>query len=213
MPPARRKKIGALIVLDGPDGCGKSTQASLLVASLRRSGRRVLHLREPGGTRLGEALRALLLDPAGARRSARAEALLFVAARAEIASQRIAPALRRGTVVVCERFTSSTVVYQGRARGLEPRDIESIDRFARDGVEPRLTIVLDVPPETGLRRVASARAMDRVERRPLAYHRRVRRAFLEWAARKRGRAVVVDATRDARSVAVDVLREAARALR
>jgi dTMP kinase len=212
MPPARRPS-GALIVLDGPDGCGKSTQATRLVSSLRRSGRRVLHLREPGGTRLGESLRAILLDPSGAARSARSEALLYVAARAQVAAERIRPALLRGVTVVCERFSSSTIVYQGLAAGLDPLDIEAIDRFARDGVEPLITLVLDVPPETGLRRVSATRAMDRIERRPLAYHRRVRRGFLEWAKSRRGRAVVIDAARDAGAVAKDVREEVTRALR
>jgi len=209
----RRSQRGALVVLDGPDGCGKSTQAKRLVASLRRDGRRVRHLREPGGTRLGEALREILLDRRGAPRGPRAEALLYAAARAEIALERIAPALRRGETVVCERFSSSTIVYQGSAAGLETESIAAVDAFARDGVEPTLTVVLDVRPEIGLDRARSARPLDRIESRPLAYHRRVRRGFLDWARAAGKRAVVVDASRDPDAVARDVREEVLRALR
>jgi len=173
----------------------------------------VVHVREPGGTRLGEKIRRILLDPKGGRRSARAEALLYVAARAELVDERIAPALRRGAIVVSERFSSATIVYQGLAGGVGAVGVEAIDAFARDGVEPDLTIVLDLPPETGLARVVRARARDRMERLPLAYHRRVRRGFLAWARARGRKAVVVDADRDADLVARDVRAEVARALR
>ncbi len=180
------------ITLEGPEGSGKSTQATRLAAALRRHGRRVIELRDPGTTSLGTRLRAVLLHERQPI-SAMAEALLFIAGRVQLVNERIRPALRRGAVVVCDRYHDSTMAYQGDAGGVEVAWLDRVGRRAVGGLMPRLTIVLDVPPQIGLARVRGAK--DRMESRALAFHRRVRAGYRRIARAEPRRVVVVDATR------------------
>ncbi|MCU0725216.1 MAG: dTMP kinase [Planctomycetes bacterium] len=172
---------GRFLVLDGPDGSGKSTQASRLCAWLAAEGRRVAHLRDPGGTRIGEKIRALLLDPEHREIDVRAEVLLFMASRAQLAAERIRPALSRGEVVVCERWIGATLSYQGRGGGGGEEEILSLCAYAVGGLRPDLMLILDVDPAEGLARIGRPR--DLMEERPLDYHRRVREGFLDLASR------------------------------
>jgi dTMP kinase len=173
------------LVLDGPDGCGKSTQARLLVEALRAEGRVVQHLREPGGTPLGEALRDLLLTrrEQGFEIAARAEVLLFFASRCQLIEERVRPALARGETVVCERYVSSTFAYQAQASGVGGELVLSIARTVLgEAFPPPLTLILDLPAEEGLRRSEARERADRIEARGLAYHVAVREGFLRYAA-------------------------------
>jgi dTMP kinase len=191
---------GLFLVLDGPDGCGKSTQAAWLVERLKKQGRRAVHLREPGGTALGEALRAMLLH-SQLSMDASSEAFLFMAARAQLARERIAPALAQGDVVVCERWTSSTVAYQGVAGGFGVDRVMELGKAASAGPEPHLLLLLDVPPAVGFGRVS--RGLDRMERKGEEYHARVREGFRRCAGLFPA-AAVLDATRSIDAVAADV---------
>lgn len=173
---------GSLIVLEGPDKSGKSTQAALLARALKAEGRRVVHTREPGGTSLAEALRAVLLDPAH-RVDPLAELLLYEAARAQHTAQVLRPALSRGRVVVCERFTLATLAYQGHARGLGERLVRKLNRIATGGLSPDLTIVLDIPDALFSRR-DPRRRHDRLERESARFRRRVRDAYRRLARRE-----------------------------
>ncbi|MBK9384500.1 MAG: dTMP kinase [Planctomycetes bacterium] len=201
------------LVLDGPDGCGKSTQAHLLVDALRAEGRVVQHLREPGGTALGEALRDLLLTrrEQGFEIAARAEVLLFFASRCQLLEERVRKALARGETVVCERYVSSTFAYQGQASGVGEELVLAIARAVLgDAFPPSLTLLLDLPAEEGLRRSAARAGADRIEARGLAYHTAVREGFLRYAAMfpQRTRVLAV-AGRSVSEVAV-LVREALR---
>lgn len=195
-------------VLDGPDGCGKSSQARALCDWLREQGRAVLHVREPGSTPVGEALRQLLLSPTTGELQPISEVLLFSAARAELVAKVIAPALAAGQVVVAERCYLSTVVYQvlahavggpahavGPAAGagvsLEPEWLLDLTRRVHGAVLPDAIFVLDVPSIVAMAR-RTARTDDRIEARGADYHERVRRGFLQASAAE-VRAVVVDA--------------------
>lgn len=185
-------------VLDGPDGCGKSSQARSLCDWLQTQGRRVLHVREPGSTPVGEALRQLLLSPKTGELRTVTEALLFSAARAELVGNVIAPALRDGVVVVAERCYLSTVVYQGLAsnhgdagKALDIDWLLDLTRRVHGAVLPDGIFVLDVPSPVAVAR-RHARAEDRIEARGGDYHERVRRGFLRAAAAEI-RATVVDA--------------------
>lgn len=169
-------------MLEGADGAGKSTQAAAAVAALRHAGREVLHLRDPGTTRLAEAVRAILLDPATGHVAAAAEACLYLAARAQLAEEVLVPALARGAVVVCERWTLSTEVYQGVAAGLGAARVRRGAAALLPAVAPDLTIVLDVAPGEGLRRLG--REPDRMERKGDPFHRRVVAAYRRLAARR-----------------------------
>jgi dTMP kinase len=190
-------------VLEGIDGCGKSTQATRLVATLRERGRDVLHLREPGATPLGERLRSIVLDRAGVPISPRAEALLYSTARAELVASTIRPALEAGRVVVCERYFYSTVAYQGAGLGLAMRELEDVSRFATGGLLPDRVIVLDVPVTIGNARLTGGQ--DRIEARGAEYFERVRSAFLEFASRDPERFRIVDAARAVDDVARAIL--------
>jgi dTMP kinase len=198
---------GLFLSLDGPDGAGKSTQCRLLAEWLRSAGHDVVTCAEPGGTGLGKVLRELLLE----RRhtlSAWSEALLFMASRAQLVAEVIEPALGASQLVVCDRFLLSTVVYQGHAGGLDPRDLWDVGRRTAR-IEPDLTLVLDLPVETSLQRrnLRADPVADRFESRPLEYQSRVRAGFLAEAAAARDRIKVIDATADVTTVQEAIRRE------
>lgn len=184
---------GIFLTFEGGEGCGKSTQIALLEPVLTEAGLKVEVVREPGGTRLGERAREILLDPASTGMTAMAELLLYQASRAQLVAERILPALSVGSVVLCDRFTDSTLAYQGYGRGLPGDEIETLSRMATGGLVPNLTIVLDVDPETGLARAAHGGA-DRLEAEQMAFHERVRQGFLELAKADPARCVIVDAS-------------------
>lgn len=163
-------------MLDGAEGVGKSTQIRRLAEHLERRGERVLLVREPGGTAVGEAIRTLLLDPGG-ELGAVGETLLFLASRAELVERVIAPALVRGETVLADRFFLSTYAYQGAARGLDLEQVRAANRFATGGLVPDLTILLHLPVARGLERAAVRGGHDRMERVGGDFHERVQRAF------------------------------------
>jgi len=200
---------GLFLVLEGLDGCGKSTQARALSEHLRLQGRKVRALREPGSTPPGEKVRELLLDPATGSLDPATEALLFMACRRELASRVIEPALERGEDVVLERFHPSTICYQGAGLGLGVERVEELARWTTPGLEPDLVVLLDLPLDAALARLGKER--DRLEGRGEAYLERVRRAFLDWA-RREPRAVVVDGTLPPAEVTRRILEEVDRVL-
>jgi dTMP kinase len=193
---------GVLIAFEGVEGAGKSTQLDRLRDELERRGHEVVVTREPGGTPVGERVRQVLLDPA-VDLDARAEALLFAAARAQLVEQVIRPALERGVVVLCDRYLDSSLAYQGAGRGLGRGPVQEVNRFATGGLLPDLVVLLDVDPAEGLGRNTASR--DRIEVEGLGFHRRVREAFRELAACDPGRFAVVDAAAPADQVAAAVL--------
>ena len=203
---------GRFITFEGIEGSGKSTQARRLADDLRSRGRDVLLTREPGGTPAADALRAVLLDPANAGMPAEAELLVFAAARCEHVRRKVQPALEAGTAVVCDRFSDSTRAYQGAGRGLAADLIERVDAIARGGLVPDMTVLLDVTAEEGLRRARGRNAAgsgreSRIDDEDVAFHRRVRSAFLRLAGDEPRRIWVVDASDDETAVArkVDAL--------
>jgi len=185
------------ITLEGPEGSGKSSQARALVSALRRRGQRVTALRDPGSTALGRALRRVLLHTE-ASLSPLEEALLFIGARVALVEERIAPALRRGRVVVCDRFHDSTMAYQGFGGQLDEPRLQRIGRRAIHGVMPAVTLLLDLPVERGFARLGRSR--DRMERKTLAFHRRLRQGYLRLARREPRRFVVINAAQPPNAV-------------
>ena len=190
---------GMFITLEGVEGSGKTTQAGLVAAALRTTGYRVTVTREPGGTRAGEAIRAIFLDPAVSLHAA-AELLLVLADRAQHVREKLKPALAAGEIVLSDRYSDSTIAYQGYGRGLDLQLLEDLNRLASDGTRPDLTIVLDLPVETGLDRTrervrGDVRGPDRFEGEQVEFHRRVREGFLKIARAEPGRVITIDATR------------------
>src|SRR5690349_22672573 len=196
------QRRGLLIAFEGGEGAGKTTQARLLAIWLREQGYDVMATQEPGATKVGMRLRALLLDTAHTGLSARAEALMYAADRAEHVDSVIAPALERGTVVVTDRYVDSSIAYQGRGRNQPVSEVAGLNKWATGGVEPDLTILLDLPPEAGLnRRTASA---DRLEAEPADFHERVREGFLAQAQANPGRYLVLDASKAPAELSVQI---------
>lgn len=186
---------GRFIVLEGGEGVGKSSNLDALQRLLEGHGLRVLRTREPGGTSLGEAVRALLLDPAFTGMDAKTELLLMFAARAQHVAQIIRPALAEGVWVISDRFTSSSYAYQGGGRGLPDEAIAWLETFVQEDLRPDLTLLLDTPVEVGLARMRSrGEPEDRIEREGRPFFERVRAAFLAQAKANPGRFVVIDAT-------------------
>lgn len=184
---------GEFIAFEGIDGSGKSTQSRELAERIRATGRSVVLTREPGGTPIGEAIRALLFDRNLGEFEPRTEALLHSAARAQHVAELIAPALDRGEVVITDRFIDSTLAYQGGGNHLSLVDLESIQAFAVQDTYPDLRILIDVPPETGLaRRLADAANVNRVDEAGLLYHSRVAETFRQLAAVHPDRWFIVD---------------------
>ncbi len=182
---------GLLISLEGVEGCGKSTQARLLARRLRQEGRKVVATAEPGGTRLGKGIRSSLLA-SGNRIHPLAEWLLFEADRAQHVRDVILPGLKRGAVVVCDRFSDSTRAYQGLGRGLGLNFVDRLDRVATGGLKPRLTFVLDLPVGEGLARARRRGRLTRLDMEKVRFHEKVRSAYLVLATREPGRIKVID---------------------
>jgi dTMP kinase len=193
--------------LDGLDGAGKSTQGRLLADWLRGQGHAVVTCVDPGGTAVGERIRELLLNR---DMTLACEAMLFMASRAQLVAEVIRPALDAEKVVVSDRFLLANVVYQGHAGGLDPAQIWSMGRFATGGLEPDLTLVLDMSPE--LARTRWKKAVDRVERRDEEYHRRVRDGFLVEARRSPERIRLIEASGSVEAVQEEIRKEVARVL-
>jgi dTMP kinase len=194
----------SFIVLDGTEGSGKSTQARMLAERLRqdRGPNSVDLVRDPGTTRIGEQVRALLLNPDHAEMNMRAEMLLYMAARAQMMAEVILPALKAGKVVVCDRFVSSTLAYQSGGDGLGAAEIKAVADIAIRGRWPDLTVLLDMPAGASLARVK--RPMDRIEQRPIEYHEQVRRNYLAQAEADPARYRVISADRDPQVVHADL---------
>lgn len=190
---------GKFITLEGPEGCGKSTQARLLYGFLRRLGYRCILTREPGGTPLGEEIRKLLLDPKNRGMNPACETLLFEASRAELVEKVVSPSLSQGLIVICDRFSDATLVYQGFAGNGDLKTIRRLNEFAAFGVKPDITFVLDISAEGGLRRAKKASTRkeklfkwDRMERKSLRFHRAVRNGYLKLARIDRKRIKVIE---------------------
>lgn len=200
---------GFFITLEGGEGGGKSTQGRLLRERLEGMGRNVVATREPGGTPEAEKIRTLIVDRNGGSWSPAAETLLLFAARAMHVRDLVTPALEAGKIVICDRFTDSTRAYQGYAGGMDITVIEGIKQAAIGDLEPDLTLILDVPAETGLARAGRRLARtgtteDRFETKDIAFHEALRQGFLDIAAKNPARCHVVDATQSIETVAAAV---------
>ena len=202
-----------LIVLEGPEGAGKSTQIKLLAEALAQAGKKVVTLREPGGTPLGEEVRKVLLHDAALDIVPRAESLLFMAARAQIVEREVMPALQGGATVLLDRFFLSTYAYQMAGRGLPADQVVAANKLATAGLRPDLTILLTMPASEGLARAQKRGARDRMEQADPAFHERVVKAFsefgtAEWQAAnpEAGPIVSVDALGSERDVHDRVMR-------
>lgn len=184
---------GHFITVEGIDGVGKSTQAALIEAVLDSAGYDVLRLREPGGAKISEQIRAILLDPANAEMGDVCELLLYEAARAQLVHQVIRPALAAGKTVVCDRFYDSTTAYQAFADGLDRNMVSQANELAVDGCRPDLTLVFDLPVEDALRRRSGREAGDRLELKGLEFQERVAAGFRAVAADEPDRVKLIDA--------------------
>lgn len=210
---------GLFVTFEGGEGSGKTTQLALLADRIRASGQEVVETHDPGGTAVGKEIRSLLLHsprstcgvrPESVSIAPATELLLYEASRAQLVRELIAPAIGREAVVLCDRFTDSTVAYQGFGRGIDLDLIRRLNRFATDGLAPDLTILLDLDPQVGLARCrqvdapekpiglgAASLSWDRIEAEPLDFHRRVRDGYLTLAAENADRMIVIDAGLDA----------------
>ncbi len=186
--PDWRLLAGKFIVFDGLDGCGKTTQLDLLQDRLTVAGVHVSRVREPGSTRVGEHIRELLLSSKGEDLAMRTEMLLYMASRAQLVQESVVPALARGDCVLSDRYTSSTLAYQGTAGGLPEKEIIAVAEIATQGIWPDLTVILDLPSDKAAGRMVAGRTakrqqpglfQDRIERRNMDYHRLVREGFVQ----------------------------------
>lgn len=182
---------GLFITFEGGEGSGKSTQIKKAAAFLKSSGKKVLLLREPGGTRVSEAIREIILNKDYTEMAPETELLLYLAARAQIVREKILPALKKGMAVICDRFEDSTLAYQGYGRGMSVKAIEQASQlFAKGNLVPDLTILLDIDPKQGMKRGGRH---DRMERQSDKFHQKVRAGFLDLARKNKKRFKVIDA--------------------
>jgi dTMP kinase len=198
---------GLFVTFEGGEGSGKTTQLTALFLHLRAKGRDVIETRDPGGTPIGKQIREMLLDRENGRMARVTEVFLYEASRAQLVSEVIRPALAAGRIVLCDRFTDSTLAYQGYGRGLDRDLIRQLNGLATGGLCPDLTFFLDLPPEAGLERIRErepgARG-DRIEIEVLAFHQAVRRGYLAIAAGEPERVIVLEATRGMAEIAEEI---------
>jgi dTMP kinase len=205
-------KRGTFITFEGIDGCGKTTQVRLLGEALRAEGRDVVETVEPGGTEIGRLIRKILLDPASKDLTPRAELLLYFGSRAQNVEQIIRPALTRGAIVLCDRFTDSTLCYQGYGRGLEPAIILELDKIACSGLEPDLTLLIDIDVTTSQERARrrnerTATNETRLDDESAVFHNRVRQGYHALAKQNPERVLTINGAPKAANIA-KTIREA-----
>lgn len=194
------------ITFEGPDGAGKTTQITLLNQSLRDLGYSVHLTREPGGNRISEAIREILHAPDNTEMSARAEVLLYSAARAQIVDQTIKPALENGIIVLCDRFYDSTLAYQGYGRELDIKALENLTEFATAGLKPDLTVYIEISPEEGLRRRQKDEEAEwnRLDREALCFHQRVHHGYQQLIAAEPERWRIIDGENNPQAIAAEI---------
>lgn len=181
---------GKLITFEGSEGSGKSTQIQMLADYLASQGREVLILREPGGVKISELIRDILLDPQNKNMGNPCETLLYMASRAQLVQEVLKPALDSGTTVLCDRFLDSTIAYQGYGNGGDLIMIKQIGQFVTQGIQPHITFLMDIDAADGLRRID--RAKDRIEQRAITYHQKVREGYLALARQEPERIKVIN---------------------
>lgn len=198
MKPSNRRKAkrGLFLTFEGGEGTGKTTQIARLAKAMEAQGRRVVVTREPGGSHIANQIRSLLLDQKMKGLVPLAELFLYEASRAQHVKDVIAPALKDGKVVICDRYTDSSIVYQGAARGLPSKLVELLNGIATGGVFPQLTFFLDLDPRIGLARVGSRGILDRMEKEALSFHQAVRKGYRKLALLEPKRFRVIDASKN-----------------
>lgn len=190
------------ITIEGPEGSGKSTVANIIVRRLEQLGYDVVHTREPGGTPIAESIRNVILDKNNTNLDARAEALLYAASRRQHLVEKVWPALKEGKIVICDRYLDSSLAYQGGARGLGVDNILNINMFATEGTFPDVTLLFDITPEEGLKRIAANanREVNRLDLEKIDFHHKVRQTFLELADKYKDRYIIIDASKPLENV-------------
>ena len=196
---------GIFITIEGPDGSGKTTALQQVVPRLQQEmNRKVVATREPGGSPIAEKIRSLILDPSHTDMDSRTEALLYAASRRQHLIEKVLPVLESGDVIFCDRFVDSSIAYQGYARGIGEEGIREINQFATEGLEPDVTLYIDVPADVGIQRIHANlddREYNRLDQEKLAFHEKVRAGYLQLAKANPERIVVVDGTMSREEVA------------
>ncbi len=195
------------ITLEGPEGSGKTTAVEAAVKALQEKGYEIVRTREPGGTPIAEEIRNVILDKKNTAMDPRTEALLYAASRRQHLVEKVWPALKEGKIVICDRYLDSSLAYQGGARGLGVENVLNINLFATENTWPDLTLLFDIKPEEGLKRIASNanREVNRLDLEKLDFHHKVRDTFLELAKRYPERFVIIDASKSKEEVAKNTL--------
>ena len=191
------------ITLEGPEGSGKTTAVEAAVKALEEKGYQIVRTREPGGTPIAEQIRNVILDKANTNMDPRTEALLYAASRRQHLVEKVWPALKEGKIVICDRYLDSSLAYQGGARGLGVENILNVNLFATENTWPDLTLLFDITPEEGLKRISANanREVNRLDLEKLEFHHKVRDTFLELARRYPDRFVIIDASKSREEVA------------
>lgn len=195
------------ITIEGPEGSGKSTAVNTAVNHLINLGYKIVRTREPGGTPISEKIRDVILDKENTMMDSRTEALLYAASRRQHLVEKVWPALKRGEIVICDRYLDSSLAYQGGARHLGVDEVLNVNLFATENTYPDLTLLFDIEPEIGLKRIASnaSREVNRLDLEKLEFHKTVRNTFLELAKRYPDRYIIIDASKSMEEVAKDTI--------
>lgn len=191
------------ITLEGPEGSGKTTAVEYAVKELEKRGYQIVRTREPGGTPISEQIRNVILDKNNTMMDPRTEALLYAASRRQHLVEKVWPAIKEGKIVVCDRYLDSSLAYQGGARGLGVENILNVNLFATENTFPDLTLLFDINPEEGLKRIANnaSREVNRLDLEKLEFHKKVRETFLELAHKYKDRFIIIDASKPREEVA------------
>lgn len=201
---AQRMKRGLFITIEGTDGSGKTTQMGLINEYIRSAGCEAVMVREPGGTRVSESIRNIILDPEYTEMSSHTEVLLYAASRAQLVAEIVRPALEQGKIVICDRFIDSTYAYQGFGRGIKLEVLQSINDIAIDGVMPDITFFFDLDPELALGRRIASTATDRIENEKLEFHKKVYDGYVQLALKYPDRIRRIDSSRSVEAIWDDV---------